>query len=760
MGEPTSMGYVYYLLKITDFVLKKIPFKNKELEYLSCRTRPFEVESQLTSVLARASMKKFSSLSGLSDEEIQNIDSQIDYVFSNLTFSQKDISNENTLIKRDKKLIKWFNFSRDFHRNPDYYEDARNFLEVQHDNTNRFKKDIEKEYISDILSDELLSRTTKNRLFLIKGDIGSGKSSLLTKTYIKITDILKNNPRVIHKVVMIDFQNFLAKDLYPEKNIDLAFERLLSRLKQEIKKQVKIKPKSSLPIVIMLDNLDELYDHYCKLSFFDNFNSGNSHESLRKYYPLLYKYLQHFHFYNNNIFNGPIINVMCCRDDTSDLLNMDRQYKDRSCEIDIDTILKLQDGESICKNNGDGLYTKHILIKRMKMLSKYLENTNDSICSKIIDENIKLLKNSDTSFYDIDKISVHGLRHTMSLFKVAAFALLDVEMFKRVFLNNNILRKLHFMGKATRYSQTNEGLVNIFLINRGYRLQYLKPDRESPEYEHNIYEKIKNANHIHTYWLKYLILFAISKGVKSKQDILNLFTADFKEDKGYNKTIVELLLLSLSQVEHGRLIRPHVSQFDENGEPDDVSIILTNRAKYLLENNTFFSFGYLANILEDKWLTFIYPDKRIEGYAEHIEILESVCNFSNSYIFDGDNTIYKEKAIEALNIKIPLVSLFIDILTHSLEAEKSLRNDVFLTLNTILKKKKIFDLSAIEKSISNDIINIEKNLKIDKNYLLNIWDRNRNPRADRVEDKKIIQAKNSVKKVYKIHSANPTRDVK
>ena len=135
--------------------------------------------------------------------------------------------------------------------------------------------------------------------------------------------------------------------------------------------------------------------------------------------------------------------------------------------------------------------------------------------------------------------------------------------------------------------------------------------------------------------------------------------------------------------------------------------------------------------------------------------------FSNDYLFEKDNDIFIKKAIEANKIKIPLVSLFLDLLFHSLEAEIKIKSYVFdqlknnynYDIKTVLKK-----LKKAEDSIAKDIAKIERFLKIGNRELSILWHMHRAPRNDIEAQKPIVAAKKAVRQIYKRHEMEPVID--
>ena len=782
-------------------LLSRIEKKKANSKSLLCRRTVTEDGQEELNTIIKKQMKKFSFKKSdtqenakdikedakfkMDDKGIDNALSIIKYVFSNHTFNKESINASNS--KKSKKYRKRYSMTKDFHKNEDYYVDAHDFISLM-DFSQEEKMEDKNLKPSDYLADTIIqsyadtiiqsySGYDKNPLFLIQGSIGSGKSTLLSRTYTKL--LAKRNELKLEPIVIfIDFQESFSKLLYTESDTDKAFEKLLNNLKTEVNKQsdnifkTTKKRIKELPIIILLDNLDEVYEHFCKISFFDCFDNESGYEALKRYYPLLFKYINYFHGdESKKLYSGSITNVLCCRDDTMKLIKVSDQNVRgvRDSNINLDLAIKIIDpiDSDDCDNIGKGsLYTKEILISRMKMLSQYFNDKDiediEGIegIKGIINSNIKLLKSSNIDYHEMNIISVQGLRHTMYLFSTVAFACLDEELFKRFFLEKDILRKLHFIGRKIKYSQINDGIANIFLLNRSYRLEMLKPDEKEPDYKKKIHEEIRKANHIHTFWLKYLILKAISSGkIINKSSLINVFTAN-GECTGYNKTAVELCLLSLAQVEHGRLIIPNVPEYKDRGKPYNISISKTTRAKYLLDNNIFFSYDYLSTILEDEWLTFIHPDNDIKGANEYKKIVSSLKDFSNEYLFEKDNEIFRKEAIKANKLKIPFVSLFIDILKESLLAEEKIKSDVFrhlrsdnVPINDIKRQ-----LDSADEDIAKDLLKIEKFLEIKDSELTTLWDKHRAPRRDLKAHSPILLAKEAVKQIYKRHTDNPVID--
>jgi len=144
-------------------------------------------------------------------------------------------------------------------------------------------------------------------------------------------------------------------------------------------------------------------------------------------------------------------------------------------------------------------------------------------------------------------------------------------------------------------------MTNIFLVNNGYRLNNNPKNEDGVE----LFSSRYLGHHVHTYWLKYMVLQMISRGGVDKREVLDIFCSGGSA-QAFDEHIVKLVLFSLSEVAHGRLIRPKAVAL-AGGRVGSGGIETTKRAEYLLENGVFWKFPYLACVIEDEWLEWPHP---------------------------------------------------------------------------------------------------------------------------------------------------------
>jgi hypothetical protein len=167
--------------------------------------------------------------------------------------------------------------------------------------------------------------------------------------------------------------------------------------------------------------------------------------------------------------------------------------------------------------------------------------------------------------------------------------------------------------------------------------------------------------HPHTYWLKYFILHHINSNKMPASKIVDIF----HRIGNYSESLVNLILLSLAEVKHGRLIRPRVN-IKSDGEVSVVGLETTPRGKAFIAGEKFWDFEYLAAIVEDTWLELpIHYHDDFKGSPGFDYI-----GFST---LDKYNTGLKNFLINKTNS----IFLFLLILEESLKLEMESKKDLF-----------------------------------------------------------------------------------
>jgi len=175
----------------------------------------------------------------------------------------------------------------------------------------------------------------------------------------------------------------------------------------------------------------------------------------------------------------------------------------------------------------------------------------------------------------------------------------DYELFKLVVGQPNLLRLYQYIDGNPDYTQAEEGISNIYLVNRDppYKCKELNTGIEG--YDEHIFQ-----DHLQTYWLKYFICEYLIKETEqnlptSFNNILNQFhsptTGEYTQ---YEPSIVKLAILNASKVDHGRLLK-----FSFN-LGSGVTVLPSSRLLFMKKEKTFWDFEYLMVVIEDRWLEF------------------------------------------------------------------------------------------------------------------------------------------------------------
>ena len=136
-----------------------------------------------------------------------------------------------------------------------------------------------------------------------------------------------------------------------------------------------------------------------------------------------------------------------------------------------------------------------------------------------IEQRIKELGDFAPDFDFVSQISVQGLRHTLNLIRQLDWSLDNNQSFRRFFGNHTLLTQLFLVEGYRHYSQINQGVTNIFLVNSSYRKENNPPLIDGqPAFSKRHLETYKQ-----TYFLKYLVLSLIDLENTDQQDVASAF---------------------------------------------------------------------------------------------------------------------------------------------------------------------------------------------------------------------------------------------
>jgi hypothetical protein len=211
----------------------------------------------------------------------------------------------------------------------------------------------------------------------------------------------------------------------------------------------------------------------------------------------------------------------------------------------------------------------------------------------------------------------------------------------------------------------------------------------------------QDFSHIHSYWLKRLILeflkakTVIGEDVRPEQ-VIRIFCA---EGTGYAERLVIEILDSLSEANSSNLLRC-TRTCQPGGTSLRISrIALTPRAERFL-SCVCDRFFYLQLVVDDHLLPIprhLMQDFRVSNdYA---------------YLVAHDPHLYHQKAAQMITIKIRQVVLFLDVLEASLAAEKTAFPKVFVEL-TDFQGVRLPNLDDIRRGILNEISSLAKHFNI------------------------------------------------
>lgn len=559
--------------------------------------------------------------------------------------------------KELKQLIKLENI---FHNNKSYHEAFEN-LSINTRIDGKFTPVNDKDKTNYLYNYILSIPNTRqeNDNILITGDIGCGKSTFIANFAHKLINYnaeAKDQRPVNYmrkEPIFIDAESLLNK--VPLGSASNIYDTIISDIADKIKDQCEANGGtleeviSSIPgqrIVLIFDNLDYIYHTFCYLLYGDEF--FNEEIVISEYFPLLFKLINDFTV--GQFCDLGISCIYVARSDTADLISYGMGQKDNGDHLinHIDMLVEVKDVPVKSIEN--------IIRKRFSLSNSMITNGHERLKC-----NIDKYKNQSHCLETLSHLSTHGLRHVISLYGELSWSIFDDNAFERFFLNKTPALLYLYLGGKTNYTQISEGITNIFLVNNEYRkLHNHILANGKKQYSDNLL-----SDHMHTYWLKYYILLFIYQGNSTKPEITRVFTQSNNMPYAYEAGIVNLVLLSLSEFEHGRLIKPNI-QARERGAVCSSGLECTEKGRYLIDKNIFFSFWYLAIVIEDEWLEFpAFCFKVFSDYG------------SFDFLFDTNQEDYEEKLNQMLIKKIPLVLKFIDILEYSHKYEKDKCKDVF-----------------------------------------------------------------------------------
>ena len=549
-------------------------------------------------------------------------------------------------------------------------------------------------------------KSLKNLSVLVTGEIGSGKSTFMRHI---ANGMLKRNYKPeefnYRSTIVIDFE----KELKATQNTETLsgyIDNIANNIKSKIRKNAnealsKNKNKKMTQVImgVFLDNVDIVYQKFCEEYFFKD----TEHKFIDIYIGLIEK-LSDPHF-----INFPILIFSALRPES--LFALKKRNIGEKVFLEEYYMMTFQ------INKLSDSMTKKVIEKRIELFRDTIDEEKNKKLYDIVDGNLtKFIESDKICFEEINSISTEGLRNTIDLFFRISPAIFSENLFKRFFLNNHYIRKLHYLGNDFVFSQVEDGVFNIFLNNRMYReslnstSKYTKLTNDYKTKE--IIKKISSFPHLQTYWQKYFILIRLyydylHKDIMQPQNLSQLISgfSMIGSSNKYEENLVRLVLLGLSEVTHGRLLDIKLSD-----EDTIKNVELTKKAIYLLEYKVW-TFDYLSIVLEDIWLQFP-RDILIKCPILHEK--------THGYCYIENEEKFKEEQKKVFLIKVKKVKLFVKILQSSYEQEVKKVRDVYnelIEINKYIKdadgKFSLPDFDVINKNLNDEIIEKAKLLKLD-----------------------------------------------
>lgn len=542
-----------------------------------------------------------------------------------------------------------------FHSSENYRVDFKGF---------RFSRSDTIDNIADELFNDLKrpsSGLKLNETTLVVSEIGCGKSTLLTNLLYRInahqaSQVSASLPQTQPiEVVLISFDSLRIP---PNDQLESFMEGSVKPLiAKQIRDQTNLTGKDfddilgnrkGANIVLIFDDLDAVYRTACRDLILSQ-DAVDTKQGLNEFFPFVHELVSLFA--GGELSQYGLRCVFGLRHDTLKMLEASRgpTLGGTSLVENLRALYNLNDigGAEVLE-----------VIKRRLQLAYDIEN--DEKRKAIIQSRIERLEKSKGDFDFVSKVSVQGLRHTIYLLQQLDWAIRDDEAFERFFITRGFLYQFFLSGGYRHYSQINEGVTNIFLVNSSYRKENNpKLIDGKPAFSDRFLQ-----NHKCTFFLKYLILCLISTRRTDHSDIVDLFSAN----GSYERELVELVLFSLCEVRHGRLIRPSIDFF-ENGALKMNGLAVTARGAHALKNEVFWSFQYLAMVVEDNWLE--VPNSISGVFDNPMGVL---------HLGKSSQASFERRYTDYLYEKARTVPAFIVLLWAVFEAEKKQNRKVFESL--------------------------------------------------------------------------------
>ncbi len=447
--------------------------------------------------------------------------------------------------------------------------------------------------------DELFKEITEGKLknVYITGAIGCGKTTYLTKL-IYLYHKQKKPDNYMFVFDLNAFQHLLSRDMTAE-------EKILSLLKGKINNYLHENYKIKVNVlrefweqfnqifpntrtVFAFDNIDTIYDDSLKNIVATDLSDSEKEEYLKNNFSLakaltLFRDTFNSSFPENNKNNVSFIYAMRPQTYTCISRRGTADIEENLTETNSLIYLSVRNPKNAL--NDAPTFVNKVINKRLNLY----ETEKNKKMNNIMCNNLKKIAKLSLVH------SLHGLRHVMHNLSIAASKETTIEY------PEWMIAMFLFLDNKGSYSQNKangiSGVVNIFLVNSQYRI-----DNQKDTFHETLLKE-----HAQSYWLKYFIVCAIHDQTK---DIKNNLLTNFNDEDIYNTTfrkyekhIYKLCIYSLSEVSHGRLIACESPGNDSAA----YKLWATYRLHKSIKEDLFFSFDYLAAIVDDAYLEFPLP---------------------------------------------------------------------------------------------------------------------------------------------------------
>ena len=370
------------------------------------------------------------------------------------------------------------------------------------------------------------------------------------------------------------------------------------------------------------------------------------------------------------------------------------------------TTLQTPDEHIVFLKTSDDRHLQDIFLKRLEFKQHILSSLPASFddIKELNRITIQKLKRSNISYIENLELSVHGTRHIMNLFhKVDIFD--PSGRLLHIFLTrpSEVLILFQFLDGSLDYSQFNEGIANIFLINSTY-------SRAASESEASVLkdrlEKKYLEDHLHTYFLKYFMHSYIYTMNERKDkyptinEVKNVFSCKHLTENHthYEEELVSLALLHSTETDHGRLIRVR-----SDSNPREVRLSSTNRARKMFEKEVFWGFRYLMVIVEDHWLGL---PKSVSSKFHVTE--EWQCTFN--FVISVHQLTNSEKE-RFVKYKARIALIFLATLQVALEFERRRYSTVFKNMKYEMGDTYLeLDIQKKSENLKQDVLRFSKSI--------------------------------------------------